>query len=253
MNAPGLWRDLERELNPRQRDAVFASDPHILVLAGPGTGKTRTLVNRIVYLGSVAGVDARQILALTFTRKAASVMVDRLAGYLGERAGQVAAGTFHHFGIHLLREHSARADLPADFAVADEGRQLGVLKRAWQRLGISSREPEDKELRLLLGRFGIFRVDEDPALLSPLQQDLFREYKSLLRAEKAVDFDDILDLTRRLLGENQDIRDQVRESWPQVLVDEFQDRVLIYRLDISRSLRSVRLAGAESMNRVKVS
>ncbi len=231
MSAPGLWRDLERELNPRQRDAVFAADPHILVMAGPGTGKTRTLVNRIVYLGSVSGVEAKSILALTFTRKAASVMVDRLAGYLGERAGQVAAGTFHHFGIHLLREHAERAELPADFAVADEGRQLGVLRRAWQRLGFSSREPDDKELRLLLGRFGIYRVDRSADVLSGLQQDLFGEYQGLLRAEKAVDFDDILDLTRQLLGDHADLREQVRERWAHVLVDEFQDTdALQYRI-----------------------
>lgn len=231
MSSPGLWRDLERELNPRQREAVFAPDPHILVMAGPGTGKTRTLVNRIVYLGSVSGVDASSILALTFTRKAASVMVDRLAGYLGERAGQVAAGTFHHFGIHLLREHAARADLPPDFAVADEGRQLAVLRRAWQKLDFSSREPDDKELRLLLGRFGIYRVDQDAKFLSGLQQDLFKEYQSLLRFEKAVDFDDILDLTRKLLGENADLQEQVRERWAHVLVDEFQDTdALQYRI-----------------------
>ncbi|MBC8366293.1 UvrD-helicase domain-containing protein [bacterium] len=231
MSSPGLWRDLEQELNPRQREAVFAPDPHILVMAGPGTGKTRTLVNRIVYLGSVSGVDASSILALTFTRKAASVMVDRLAGYLGERAGQVAAGTFHHFGIHLLREHAERANLPPDFAVADEGRQLAVLRRAWQKLDFSSREPEDKELRLLLGRFGIFRVDQDSKLLSGLQQDLFKEYQALLRSEKAVDFDDILDLTRKLLGENSDLQAQVRERWAHVLVDEFQDTdALQYRI-----------------------
>jgi DNA helicase II / ATP-dependent DNA helicase PcrA len=231
MNRSGLWQDLEHELNPKQRDAVFASDPHILVLAGPGTGKTRTLVNRIVYLGSVAGVDAQSILALTFTRKAASVMTDRLASYLGERAGQVAAGTFHHFGIHLLREYPERAALPPDFAVADERRQLSVLGRAWQGLGFSSREPEDKELRLLLGRFGIYRVDEDPKLMSSLQVDLFREYQRLLRLEKAVDFDDILDLTRTMLDEHEDVRVQLRQRWTQVLVDEFQDTdALQYRI-----------------------
>jgi len=231
MNQAGLWRELERELNPRQRDAVFASDPHILVLAGPGTGKTRTLVNRIVYLGSVEGLSPDRILALTFTRKAASVMVERLAGYMGEGAGRVAAGTFHHFGIHLLREYADRIDLSGDFAVADEARQLSVLRRSWRRSGISSRDPEDKELRLLLGRFGIYRADENPDLLSPLQRELFALYQDLLRAENAIDFDDILDLTSRLLDGDEKLRERLRERWTHVLVDEFQDTdILQYRI-----------------------
>ena len=217
------WKQLERELNPRQREAVFAPDPHVLVLAGPGTGKTRTLVNRIVYLGTVAGEDPASILALTFTRKAARNMVDRLAGYLGDGAAQVTAGTFHHFGVQILRQHAERAGLPADFSVADEERQLAVLRRAWNRLGVSAREPEAKEKRLLLGRFGQRRAEGEAAGLSALQEDLFRGYLELLRAEKAIDFDDILDLSRRLLETHEDLREQVRGKWSHVLVDEFQD------------------------------
>ncbi len=223
MSAVNPWRELERELNSRQREAVFTAAPHCLVLAGPGTGKTRTLVNRVVYLVSAAGAPAESILTLTFTRKAARVMVERLARYLGEEAGKVRTGTFHHFCLELLRANAGTADIPRDFSVADEGRQLRTLERAWNRLGFSARGAEDRELRLLLGKFGAWRVSRDPEILSGLQEDLFEEYRRLLREERAIDFDDILDLTRDLLTADEKLLAETRGRWPLVLVDEFQD------------------------------
>ncbi|MBN2170275.1 MAG: UvrD-helicase domain-containing protein [Candidatus Krumholzibacteriota bacterium] len=242
MSAAGPWQELERELNPRQREAVFTSAPHCLVLAGPGTGKTRTLVNRVVYLVSAAGVDPGAILPLTFTRKAATVMVERLARHLGERAAAVRAGTFHHFCLQLLRANAGRGDVPGDFAVADEPRQVRTLQRAWNRLGVGAREPEPKELRLLLGRFGAWRLERDPKLLTALQRDLFTEYQRLLREEGAIDFDDILDLARGLLADDADLLAATRARWTRILVDEFQDTdALQYRL-----LRLLAPAGGSS-------
>ena len=231
MSGAGPWRELERELNPRQREAVFTSASHCLVLAGPGTGKTRTLVNRVVYLVSAAGVAPEAVLPLTFTRKAATVMVERLARHLGERAADVRAGTFHHFCLRLLRASAGRGDVPGDFAVADEPRQVRTLQRAWNRLGVGAREPEGKELRLLLGRFGAYRLDRDPEMLTPLQRDLFAEYQRLLREEGAIDFDDILDLCHGLLAGDAALLAETRARWTHVLVDEFQDTdALQYRL-----------------------
>ncbi|MCB9513815.1 MAG: ATP-dependent helicase [Candidatus Latescibacteria bacterium] len=225
------WQELERELNARQREAVFSAAPHCLVLAGPGTGKTRTLVNRVVYLVSAAGVAPAQILTLTFTRKAARVMVERLARYLGESAGGVRTGTFHHFCLELLRRRAGHGEIPPDFSVADEPRQLRTLERAWNRLGVSARPPEERELRAMLGRFGAYRVARDPELLSGLQREFFAEYQRLLREERAIDFDDILDLARVLLESDAPLLAETRERWPRVLVDEFQDTdALQYRL-----------------------
>ena len=223
MSAVNPWAELERELNPKQREAVFTSADHCLVMAGPGTGKTRTLVNRVVYLVSAAGAPAESILTLTFTRKAARVMVERLARYLGEEAGKVRTGTFHHFCLELLRAGAGTGDIPRDFSVADEGRQLRTLERAWNRLGFSSRGAEERELRMLLGKFGAWRVSRDPEILSGLQEELFEEYRRLLRDERAIDFDDILDLTRDLLGSDEKLLAETRRRWPRVLVDEFQD------------------------------
>jgi DNA polymerase III epsilon subunit family exonuclease len=225
------WLELEKELNTGQREAVFTRAPHSLVLAGPGTGKTRTLVNRIVYLVTIEEVAPESILALTFTRKAASVMTARLVPYLGERAGDIQAGTFHHFCLHLLRQAAGRCGIPDDFSVADEHRQVQVLKRAWNRLGFSKREAEAKELRMLLGRFADYRVERTPDRLSALQRELFTEYQRLLRKEQAIDFDDILDLSYNLLNTDQDLLDASRRQWTRVLVDEFQDTdALQYRL-----------------------
>ncbi len=224
MSANGSpWRELERELNARQREAVFTAAPHCLVLAGPGTGKTRTLVNRVVYLVSVAGEEPGAILTLTFTRKAARVMVERLARYLGERAGGLRTGTFHHFCLELLRGRAGQGPVPRDFSVADEPRQLRTLERAWNRLAFSARQPDERELRFLLGRFGAYRASRAPGLLSGLQTELFTEYQRLLRDERAIDFDDILDLSRQLLTEDAALLAATRARWRRVLVDEFQD------------------------------
>ncbi|MDP6419498.1 MAG: UvrD-helicase domain-containing protein, partial [Candidatus Krumholzibacteria bacterium] len=206
-----------------QREAVFSSAPHCLVLAGPGTGKTRTLVNRIVYLASMEGVPADEILALTFTRKAAKVMVDRLSGYLGKESSAIAAGTFHHFGLHLLRENPEQAGIAPGFVLADENRQIQILRMAWERLGISSRNPEPKELRAMLGLFGMHRADPGKADLSSLKRELFEEYQRSLRREQAIDFDDILFLSRTLLQESPELLEKTRMRWSRVLVDEFQD------------------------------
>ncbi|MBM4117623.1 hypothetical protein FJ251_07730 [bacterium] len=228
---PQPWRELERELNPRQREAVFSAAPHCLVLAGPGTGKTRTLVNRAVYLVSVAGEDPGAILTLTFTRKAARVMLERLARYLGEEAARLRTGTFHHFCLELLRGCAGRGPVPRDFSVADEPRQLRALERAWSRLGLAGREPDERELRGLLGRFGAQRAGRSGEALSPLQQELFSEYQRLLRDERALDFDDLLDLSRQLLETDAALLAATRARWRRVLVDEFQDTdALQYRL-----------------------
>lgn len=225
------WRELERELNPRQREAVFSAAPHCLVLAGPGTGKTRTLVNRALYLVSVAGEDPSAILTLTFTRKAARVMLERLARYLGEDAARLRTGTFHHFCLELLRAHAGQGPLPRDFSVADEPRQLRALERAWSRIGLTGREPDERELRGLLGRFGAQRAGRAGEALSPLQQELFAEYQRLLRDERALDFDDLLDLSRQLLESDAELLAATRARWRRVLVDEFQDTdALQYRL-----------------------
>ena len=217
------WRELERELNPRQREAVFSTAAHCLVLAGPGTGKTRTLVNRAVYLVSAAGEEPGAILTLTFTRKAARVMVERLARYLGESAGALRTGTFHHFCLELLRGQAGQGPVPRDFSVADEARQLRALERAWNRLAFSARPPDERELRFLLGRFGAHRAQREPGQLSALQLELFAEYQRLLRDERAIDFDDILDLSRQLLTEDAALLAATRARWRRVLVDEFQD------------------------------
>lgn len=225
------WRELERELNPRQREAVFSAAPHCLVLAGPGTGKTRTLVNRALYLVSVAGEDPGAILTLTFTRKAARVMLERLARYLGEDAARLRTGTFHHFCLELLRSRAGQGPVPRDFSVADEPRQLRALERAWSRVGLTGREPDERELRGLLGRFGAQRAGRAGEALSPLQQELFAEYQRLLRDERALDFDDLLDLSRQLLESDAELLAATRARWRRVLVDEFQDTdALQYRL-----------------------
>ena len=186
-------------LDPDQRAAATAAGP-LLIIAGPGTGKTRTLTHRIAYQVTELGLPARQFLAITFTRRAAQEMRDRLAG-LGpvelDTADELTVTTFHGLGLRILREHPEAAGLPPSFGVADEA----ALLRVAAELTGSERE----------GR----KLAEDPAGLPALRGELI--------ARGLVDFDGLAELSAALLAREPLIAAGLRARWPFVSVDEYQD------------------------------
>jgi DNA polymerase III epsilon subunit family exonuclease len=197
---------------PQQLRAVTASVGPILVLAGPGAGKTRCLTGRIGHLIAERAADPARICAITFTNKAAEEVRTRLLHELGELAEHLTLGTIHALCLDLLRAFGRRAGLPAGFGVADETHQKLILNR----LGVHSRRH-----RALLTLFGRHRLHG--YALTPQDELLFRRYQHELRAHYLIDFDEILDLAHKLLLDSEPIRSASQARWDHVLVDELQD------------------------------
>ena len=183
-------------LDPDQRAAATAAGP-LLIIAGPGTGKTRTLTHRIAHQVTELGRPARQFLAITFTRRAAQEMRDRLAGLGAGRDDELTVTTFHGLGLRILREHPEAAGLPPSFGVADEA----ALVRVAAELTGSERE----------GR----KLAADPQGRPGLRAELI--------ARGLVDFDGLTELPAALLAREPQIAAGLRTRWPFVSVDEYQD------------------------------
>ena len=207
-------------LDPKQLAAVTAPVGPVLVLAGPGAGKTLVLTERIRYLANVCRVPPDRILALTFTNKAAEEMSSRLERTLPGPTRPLM-GTFHKFCIGVLRAHHRRAGLSPRFTVADEELQRIVLHRALPKL---SREEGSvtNALRHLQRMQRIVWKNPD-APHSPGERRLLRSYKAELRANHLVDFDDLIFLTHDLLENFPHVLEAYRDRFRHILVDEFQD------------------------------
>jgi DNA helicase-2/ATP-dependent DNA helicase PcrA len=213
-------------LNPAQRQAATHVEGPLLVLAGPGSGKTRVVTHRIAHLISV-GVPAHQIVALSFTNKAADEMRRRVTDLVGPQP--VEMGTFHRFAARLLRRHAGFVGLTSDYSILDPDDAASLLKRAAKRLGLSLTHTP-------IGRIAgtISRAKNDlvtPETFEPrwgrpvdeVAKKLWPVYQEMLRESNSVDFDDLLVHVAKLLVDNPDLRSilDARHQW--ILVDEYQD------------------------------
>ena len=192
--------------NPEQREAIEHPGGPLLLVAGPGTGKTRTIVERIAHL-IASGVSPRSITAISFTRKAAGELAERLAAALGDEAGRVSACTFHSLALELLRQFSAEAGLPRDFVILDE-----TARRA--RIGdAATGEAISRAKAALAG----------PGEVEPELAAAYMAYQEGLAAVGAVDFDDLVLRAVRLLEQCAEARAAAQERCLHLFVDEFQD------------------------------
>jgi DNA helicase II / ATP-dependent DNA helicase PcrA len=197
--------------SPSQRDAIEAEPHALLVLAGPGAGKTYCLTERIRFLIERHQFDPARICAFTFTNKAAGEIAHRLEAHLGPGAASITRGTIHSFCAGLLRAHGQHAGLDPGFGIADEGYQLGVLRRL---------EGYRRWHRSTLTQFSAHRFRGDP--LSHDNLVLFSEYEQYLAKRNVVDFDTLVTRAATLL-EGSPAAPEIRSRWDVVLVDEFQD------------------------------
>jgi DNA helicase-2/ATP-dependent DNA helicase PcrA len=197
--------------SPSQRDAIEAEPRALLVLAGPGAGKTYCLTERIRFLIEHHHFDPARICAFTFTNKAAGEIAHRLEGRLGAAAAGITRGTIHSFCAGLLRTHGQHTGLDAGFGIASEDYQLGVLRRI---------EGPRRWHRSTLTQFSAHRFRGDA--LSHDNLVLFNEYEQYLAKRNVVDFDTLVTRAAALL-EDSPAAAEIQSRWDVVLVDEFQD------------------------------
>jgi DNA helicase-2/ATP-dependent DNA helicase PcrA len=226
---PALDRLLD-DLNPPQREAVTAADGPLLVLAGAGSGKTRVIAYRIAWLTGVLGVSPRNLLAVTFTNKAAGEMARRVEALLlpvGIKAPLIA--TFHAACVRILRQHGRHIGLPPHFVIYDEDDRESLVKECMKELELTERSttPGVVTQRISYWKNHMLGVDEAKRQArGPWEEKIalvFGRYEERLGAVGAVDFDDLLLKTVRLYEEVPEAVAWYRGLWRHVLVDEYQD------------------------------
>ena len=219
-------------LNEAQKRAVMHRDGPMLIVAGAGAGKTKTITHRIVQLIS-SGVDPRAILAVTFTNKAAGEMRERVANLLGmghlsafSNRGPVIT-TFHSLGTRLLREFSEEAGIPGAFAIWDRDDSSRAIKRILKELGYEERFQPRQIISAISRAKGDAATFEDflndHSAYKKVVGDVWQKYDVLREKEGALDFSDLLSRTLRLLQERPDVLEKLRARWQYLTIDEYQD------------------------------
>jgi DNA helicase-2/ATP-dependent DNA helicase PcrA len=217
------------DLNPIQQQAVTYSDGPLLILAGAGSGKTRVLTYRVAHLISEHGVPPENILLMTFTNKASEEMLNRVSNLLKASKTRIAGGTFHSFCARVLRKYAGPAGLESDFVIFDTADQLDTIKQAMSLLAvdIKSTKPGSILGAISSAKNELISASEYPNYArGTFQQTVARVYivyQQLLHKYHALDFDDLLMETVKLLRTNPDILDKLQEQFKYILVDEYQD------------------------------
>jgi DNA helicase-2/ATP-dependent DNA helicase PcrA len=221
--------DALQGLNPAQRNAVQAVQGPVLVLAGPGSGKTRVIVHRIAYLITACGVQPYSILAVTFTNKAAREMAERLHQLLGSAADELCVGTFHAICAGVLRRDGMAVGLNPRYSIYDDSDQISLIKRSLQELGLDPKTYSPRALRSAIGaaKSQLLTADDYAGLTQSYFEEIvsrvYQRYEVLLAQNQAADFDDLLLKTHHLLQSHPQILARYQSRWLHVLVDEFQD------------------------------
>ena len=221
--------DFLDQLNEQQRQAVTAGLGPVQVLAGPGSGKTRVLTQRIAYLIRNMGARPYQILAVTFTNKAARSMGNRVSDLIGEDAPQQGLwlGTFHAMCARILRKEADHLSINSNFVIYDDNDQQRVVKAAIRALDINEKlyRPVSVHAAISNAKNELIFPDDYPLLTyrDEVVKRIYQHYQAALQNSNAVDFDDLLLLTAHLLAEFPDVREKYAQRFKFILVDEFQD------------------------------
>ena len=227
--------DILEGLNDEQKRAVSCVEGPVLIVAGAGSGKTRVLTSRIAYM-LAGGVDASSILALTFTKKAAGEMKERIALMVGARcARRLVMGTFHAVFVRFLREFSASLGYPEQFTIYDTSDSQSAMKACIKELGLDDKIYKPKEVlaRISMAKNNLVTVSgyrnnrdlliADSHSKKPRLVDLYELYQQKLKAAGVMDFDDILLNMNILLRDNPTALDQISHRFEYIMVDEYQD------------------------------
>ncbi len=220
--------DLLKGLNPQQQQAVTASDGPVLVLAGPGSGKTRVLTHRVAWLVLERDVAPWRICAVTFTNKAAREMRERLEHLLDPSAARsLTLGTFHATCARILRREAEAAGIPRDYVIFDADDQLRLVRQAVKDLNLDEKRYAPAMVHAAISRAKNELVPPEQyntgSYYGEVVRRIYERYQTLLAANNALDFDDLLMVTVRTFAENPAVLAKYQERYRYVLVDEFQD------------------------------
>jgi len=225
-------------LNDKQKEAVLYTDGPLLIVAGAGAGKTKTLTHRIIHLIH-KGVDPKSILAVTFTNKAAKEMKDRVMGLLEEMEHGVSAperssgapfvSTFHSLGVQIIKENSHLIGLNKYFTIIDETDALSIIKSIMKERDIDPKLHEPRKIKSIISKskgdfitVDKFNVDVKSGIQSIVAM-IWRDYEAQLKKEKALDFDDLLLETVLILKKYPEIKQHYQARWKYLHIDEYQD------------------------------
>jgi DNA helicase-2/ATP-dependent DNA helicase PcrA len=221
------------ELNPEQKRAVKTTEGPMLILAGAGSGKTKTLTHRVAYLLASRRATPYSILAVTFTNKAAGEMRSRIAALLGKptdnRALLPFMGTFHSVCVRILRQDGESIGIPRNFIIWDESDRLAAIKQASRRAGVDEKSfPANLLSSLISGAKNELVSPEEFASYanSPATRaaaKVFPLYEKLLKDANALDFDDLIARTVEMLNRQEEVQAKWQKQFKYVMVDEYQD------------------------------
>jgi len=221
--------DILTTLNPAQRQAVELAKGPVLILAGPGSGKTRVIAHRVAYLIKDCSINPHHIMAVTFTNKAAREMKERLGQLLGQAVEALTLGTFHAICSRILRREGKAIGLDSSFAIYDEEDQLSLIKQALEELNLDPKQYAPRALHSAISAAKSRLISPKDyaqwvsSYFDEIVQRVYQRYQQLLSQSQAVDFDDLLMKTVQLFQNHPQILSQYQSRYVHILVDEFQD------------------------------
>jgi DNA helicase-2/ATP-dependent DNA helicase PcrA len=225
--------DILAELNPEQREAVEAISGPVLILAGPGSGKTRVITHRVAYLIKVCGISPRHIMAVTFTNKAAREMEERLYHLVGGRVKDLTLGTFHAICARILRRDGKGVGVDPKFVIYDEEDQTSLLKRSIGEVGLDPKQYAPRAIASAISAAKVRMltpkdyVEHSRSYFEEVVSRVYERYQQLLTESNALDFDDLLMKAVQLFRNCPETLSRYQTKYQHIQVDEFQDTNLV--------------------------
>ena len=216
-------------LNDRQKEAVVNTDGPMLILAGAGSGKTKVLTTKVAYLIEEKNIDPNNILAITFTNKAAKEMKERIFKLEGNSAFYIQISTFHSFGLKILKENCELLGYEKNFTILDSDDSLSIIKKIMKELNIDANKYNPKAIKNVISNNKNEIIDPEKYSLyvntdfDEIAFEVYRKYEKSLKINNAVDFDDLLILPLKLFNNNPGVLQKYQEKYKYVFIDEYQD------------------------------
>ena len=223
-------QEVLKGLNNKQYEAVTTTEGPVLVIAGAGSGKTKVLTHKIAYLIQEKRVLPWNILAITFTNKAANEMKERISTLVEESAKDIWMGTFHSICVRILRKHIDKIGFDSSFIIFDTSDQRSMFKKCLKELQIDDKQFSEKSVQVEISNAKNDMLEPDQ-YLAKVHGDFRREkigevyelYQKRLKENNAIDFDDIINFTIKIFNQNPEILNYYSSKFQYILVDEYQD------------------------------